>query len=255
MHTHTAFPEPKEVAAEEIVKRADKLAAPPLSKSKRRELTCGIDYVRAIIPPYVLKDVDVLPLQSEAFQTDRVSLICIYTNQSIRNLVLTFHVFMLPYFQLIDAYLTLLARRHSSSNQHVMHLHARFFTNVLNGKYMIDCFDENRLVKKIAFSYPPYKDSFTDAAVYIGAFNKGGHHWVFVCINNVTHKVTYIDPLGNEPPPNFMINWHLFCAIYNKQVLNSQRQTQYSIKHSCSKLQGPADNTNCGLYTLAVSLC
>ena len=83
MHYHTAIPEPKEVAAEEIVKRADKLSAPPLSKSKRRELTCGIDYVRAIIPPYVLKDVDVLPLQTEAFQTDRVSVICMYKNKTI----------------------------------------------------------------------------------------------------------------------------------------------------------------------------
>ena len=65
-----------DVAAEEVVNRTTKLSAPPLSKTKRRELTCGIDYVRAIVHPYVLKDVDVLPLQSEAYQTDRVCATC-----------------------------------------------------------------------------------------------------------------------------------------------------------------------------------
>ena len=68
--------ENQDVAAEEVVNRTTKLSALPLSKTKRRELTCGIDYVRAIVHPYVLKDVDVLPLQSEAYQTDRVCATC-----------------------------------------------------------------------------------------------------------------------------------------------------------------------------------
>ena len=150
--------------------------------------------------------------------------------------------------------MTLLARRHSSSHQRMMHLHARFFSKVLDGKFLIESIQDKAIVKLLAFSYPPYKDNFRDAAHFIGAYNKGGHHWVFVSINNVTNKITYIDPKGFEPPRNLLLNWQLFMTIFNKDVLKRRLEVKYKLKHSTSKLQGPEDNTNCGLYTLAVNI-
>ena len=153
--------------------------------------------------------------------------------------------------------MTILARRHSTTHQHVMHLHARYFTSVLNGRYTIETFDGAptfQRTKKIAFSYAPYKDTFTGAASFIGAFNKGGNHWVFVHINNDTRKITYVDPKGGAPPLNLRLNWQVYMTVYRKEILKKDTQTTFAIKHSTSKIQGPQDNTNCGLYTLAVSL-
>ena len=44
-----------------------------MSKEKWRELTTGIEYVRAIIEPFILKDVDILPLAGDRYQTDKVN--------------------------------------------------------------------------------------------------------------------------------------------------------------------------------------
>ena len=58
--------------AVETVDCSPSLSTPPWDPVRRRQLNSGIDYVHAIIEPYILKDYDVLPLQQEAYQTDRV---------------------------------------------------------------------------------------------------------------------------------------------------------------------------------------
>ena len=61
------------VSAMEVVDSSPSLINPPWDAVRRRQLNSGIDYVHAIIEPYILKDYDVLPLQQEAYQTDRVT--------------------------------------------------------------------------------------------------------------------------------------------------------------------------------------
>ena len=43
-----------------------------MSKEKLREFTTNIDYVAAIIDGYILKDIDMLPLQALSWQTEQV---------------------------------------------------------------------------------------------------------------------------------------------------------------------------------------
>ena len=58
----------------ETVDITESLPNPPLSKEKLRELTTNIDYVCAIIEPYILKDFDILPLQEQHWQTEQVDI-------------------------------------------------------------------------------------------------------------------------------------------------------------------------------------
>lgn len=58
-----------------------------MSKKHIRELTTAIGYVTAVVDTYILKDFDMLPLQSHAWQTNKVctSLQIFFFGTSIRT--------------------------------------------------------------------------------------------------------------------------------------------------------------------------
>ena len=45
---------------------------PPMPKEQIRQLTTGVDYVVAIVDDFILKDIDIIPLQNQQYQTHMV---------------------------------------------------------------------------------------------------------------------------------------------------------------------------------------
>ena len=149
----------------------------------------------------------------------------------------------------MDAYLTLLATKHSMRKHPVMQLHSKFLTSVLSGKFMVDVALGR---KKLAFSYDQYADKFQKAALLIGAFNKGGNHWVYIHIDVLNYNFRYFDPKKFPPPFNLIANWNVFWKRFHSEVTQRPVLKEFKLLTLLRPVQGPRDNTNCGLYCLSV---
>ena len=151
---------------------------------------------------------------------------------------------------MMDGYFTLLATKHTMRNHPVMQLHSRYLTSVLSGRYMIEVSGSRD--KKLAFTYDTYPERFRKASVLIGAFNKGGNHWVYVHIDVVNMIIRYLDPKKYSPPVNLLQNWNCFWRRFHCEVTHREVVRDFKLITLSTAVQGPKDNTNCGVYCLSV---
>ena len=245
-----------EPADNQTIEITHELPNPPLSKEKLRELTTNIDYVAAIIEPFILKDFDLLPLQEQHWQTEQV---CKTICNKLTYMKLSFIISGLISisFQLMGAYMTLLSRRFSTYGSNVVYMHFHWVTKILDGQFVGDL--PYNLGRGIFFSDTMNKVKLQYAQQIISTYHKGSNHWTLFHVDLCTNIVNYVDPKKDNwemPHPNFILNWNTFWNKYRRQcLLQSGPEVHFQMgPRKQHTIQGTDDAVNCGIYTLAVSI-
>ena len=155
------------------------------------------------------------------------------------------------FFQLMGAYMTLLAHRNSSNT---MYLHFSWFSQIVNGKTEGQVLSNGTAKKMLYFTNEPFLSRMLKSYEFISVYHKGSSHWVFVHIDVKSFRITYIDPFGHPPPQNFLLNWDLYWRKFSSLCMKKQFvgnfQFRKTVPHS---RQMSSDTRNCGLYSLGVS--
>ena len=133
-----------------------------------------------------------------------------------------------------------------------MYMHYRWVTSILNGVTSGDVTVDGKTQRILYFSNNPFKFRIQTACELISTYHKGGNHWTFVHFNLSTFTLTYMDPKGNEPPMNLLLNWNTYWRRFCKEYLVGRPVGDFTIKQPPHSLQHSTDNNNCGIYTLGV---
>lgn len=155
-------------------------------------------------------------------------------------------------FQLVGAYLHLICKQKCTTEWPVYYLHYAWVGNILSGQVR-----ERSSTRKMPLYFADVSPVISTACELYSAVHQGGNHWVFVYINLRDKYLMYLDPkappVESERCKLYTHNWNVFSRAWNRESGHPalpENLKPYTMPHAA---QGAQDNTNCGIYTLAVS--